>query len=326
MVQYNGDWSDAIKEAPAAMIQGQDVSLAYSGNGASTNDYGLGLAILRHGQDPSVGASWIDHNQGQCEGHVVNAPEFSQTHDVFGPGVVRRIASRDGSQDWMMYHSKTWSTYNRGPGKPGQQDNNLSSHRVIWAKPLNWTSVQCSGEAYAIPSFGVPVSPGTVMPLPSGDTGIVPGPRRVEAEAMVPYGYVMGPTVQNIPRIHGDTDTITHEGPHFSGSAKVRFVAKLAFDEPRNPKQSGLRWNNAPAAQILRVAHASTADSTYGLLINDHFVKTLHLPGTGHWDQFAVSNFYVDIPAGAQIDLNFRLGKNDGAALDYIEVAPNLSA
>lgn len=321
VAHYNFDWSDVIKEAPGAMLQGADVSLAYSGNGAHTDDYGLGLAILQHSQDPSVGTSWLDHNQGECDGDVVNGPEFAQTDRVFGPGVARQTTSLDGTQDWMMYASKTWSTYNRGAGTPGQQDNNEEYHRQIWTQPLNWRSVVCSGQTYAIPSFGTPVAPGTVMPLPSGDTGIVPGPRQIEAETMVPYGFVMGSSIQNLPRINGDTDVITNEGSQFSGTAKMSYIDVLSFDQPQSPQQSGLVWNNAPQAQTLEVAHASVSDANYDLLINGGLVTTLSLPATGDSDQFAISSFAVDIPAGAQIQLNFQLGKNAAADLDYIALA-----
>ena len=108
-------------------------------------------------------------------------PSLRRPAQVFGPGVARQTTSLDGSQDWMFYASKTWSTYNRGAGTPGQQDNNEEYHRQVWTQPLNWRNVVCSGQTYAIPSFGTPVNPGTVMPLPSGDTGIVPGPRRIRS-------------------------------------------------------------------------------------------------------------------------------------------------
>ena len=321
VAHYNFDWSDVIKEAPGAMVQGNDVSLAYSGGGAQTNNYGLGLAILRHGQDPSVGANWIDHNQGECDGDVVNAPEFGQTGQVFGPGVARRTTSLDGSQDWLMYASKTWSTYNRGSGTAGQQDNNEEYHRLVWTKPLGWRDVVCSGDTFTIPSFGTPVVPGAVMPLPSGDTGVVPGPRRIEAEAMIPYGFVMGPSIQNIGRVNGDTDVITHQGSQFSGSAKMSFIDVLSFDQPQTPQQSGLLWNNAPAAQSLQVAHASTSDSNYDLLINGGFVTNLNLPATGGWEQFVESSFPVNVPAGATVQLNYQLGENAASDLDYLGLA-----
>lgn len=141
------DWTDVVAEAPAPAIHDGTVSIVYSGNGAHTVEYALGLVILKAGADPASGASWIDHNRGECDGDVKNGPELMRTERVFGPGVARFTVSPNGSEDWMVYHAKVFETFNRGAGTPGQQDNNEMWARYFNLEPIGWREGDPPGRA-----------------------------------------------------------------------------------------------------------------------------------------------------------------------------------
>ncbi|RZA12211.1 MAG: hypothetical protein EOP10_31775, partial [Proteobacteria bacterium] len=113
IVAYRFDWTDVIVEGAGAVIKDKTVSLLYSGQGAKTSEYALGIALLKNEQDPTNPSNWIDYNRGQCDSDPNRKrAEFAKTKDVWGPGVARVVPSPDGAEDWMVYHSKVWDTYN----------------------------------------------------------------------------------------------------------------------------------------------------------------------------------------------------------------------
>ena len=321
IIKYRFDWTDVIAEAPGMAIQGTNVSVVYSGNGAETSDYALGIGILKAGQNPSNPASWIDHNAGRCDGDVTTQPEFKRTTNVFGPGVFRQLKSADGSQDWMLYHSKIWDTYNRGAGTQGQQDNNQQWTRQINLKPLAWRQVTCGGTSYTIPSMGTPPDEGSSVTAPQGDAGLqtLTGTERIEAELMLPYGIVMGTSMQGIARINNNQDVITPTCACSSG-AKITHLDALSSDQTATPKISGLVWNNAPPASHLTVAAAGSQATNLDLYINGQMVQMLNFPATANSNTFATTSFAVNIPRGAKIDLRYQAGKSVAPDLDYIEL------
>ena len=321
VIKYRFDWTDVITEAPGMAIQGNSVNVVYSGNGAETSDYALGVGILKTGQDPSNPASWINHNASGCDGDVSATAEFLRTPTVFGPGVFRQLKSPDGTEDWMLYHSKIWDTYNRGTGTPGQQDNNQEWTRQINLKPLAWRQVTCGGLPYMIPSMGTPVDTGTSLAAPKGDPGLqtLTAPMRIEAELMLPYGVDMGPTMQAIARISGNQDVITPTCACSSGE-KITHLDALSTDQTANPKISGLIWHNAPQASKLTVAAALPQASNLDLYVNGLMVQTLNFPATADVNTFTATVFPVTVPRGGTIELRYQAGKSVAPDLDYIEL------
>lgn len=322
IARYAFDWTDVIVEAPAPALHGTTASVVYSGNGAETDDYALGVAILKQGADPSLGASWIDHNHGQCDGDVVQAPEFARTAGVLGPGVARFTTSPDGTEDWMLYHSKVFDTFNRGPGTPGQQDNNEMYARMVNAERVGWRDVVCGGASYSIPRMGSPSDAGIRIASPSGDPGLAPGLRRIEAEAMIPFGFVMGGAVQGIARVNGSSEVLVALSAGASNGEKVTHLDALAADVPVAPRRSGLVWRNAVGGGSLTVASASAGAASLDLYVNGAFAQTLDLPSTGGADTVGRTTFPVAIPVGAEIQIVYEQGKSRVADLDYIELAP----
>ena len=94
-----------INEAPQVIIKDETVNLVYSASGSWDNDYALGLMTLDVADDPLERANW----QKEPE------PIFQQTNTVYGPGHNGFAKSKDGSEDWLIYHAARWdhSGWNR---------------------------------------------------------------------------------------------------------------------------------------------------------------------------------------------------------------------
>ncbi len=87
-----------INEAPQVIIKENTVNLVYSGSGSWDNDYALGLLTMATDADPLVKDNW----QKETE------PIFQQTDAVFGPGHNGFAKSKDGTEDWLIYHAARW--------------------------------------------------------------------------------------------------------------------------------------------------------------------------------------------------------------------------
>lgn len=320
-ITYHYDWTDIITEAPGVAIDGNTVTVAYSGNGAQTSLYSVGYSILKMGQDPSLATSWMDYSHNECDGNVHTGPEFAKNANALGVGVARFVKSPDGQEDWMMYHAKVWDTYDPAAGKPEpQQVHNEEYNRYLNLQKFIWQKVTCGGQIYSIPNMGSPQAPGFVQPLPSGDVGLAPRTQtfRIEAESMIPFGTVMGPAIQSLPT--QNTVVISPVTPGASESVLDTYFDALATNDPN--KQSGLISRNTPAGTHLTVASAGTAAGSFDLVIDGKPIQTLTLQATGSATTVMLNKFDVAIPAGCELKLLFTLGKSVPAALDYIEISP----
>jgi hypothetical protein len=309
-----GAWKNVVEEAPCVVEKNGTISLIYSGDGAQTPHYALGIAFCRDGRvlDPE---SWIDWNQDVHPG-----PAFQWDFDkgVFGPGVARVVPSPDGREDWLFYHAKVWDTWNRQnrDDEEGQQTRQMWS-RFINLKKIGWQTVRHAGETFTIPDLGCPDPPGTRLSLPGGDPGVKGGGAiTIEAERMIPFGAVMSDAVQ---KLAGEDDVIKVSDPKASGGAYMAHFEELAADAPGG--RAGLIYRNLPAASRLLVRAASPhPKAACDLVIDGRFAMRLELPGTGSWDVFEDRMFPVALPAGGELRLVFEKGKHSAAAIDLIRL------
>ena len=89
-----------------------------------------------------------EHRPITAGGFVKSGPVFSGASDVYGVGHASFTTSPDGSEDWIVYHSKI----DPAPGW----------NRDIRTQKFAWNS---DGS----PNFGVPVSPGASIAMPAGE-------------------------------------------------------------------------------------------------------------------------------------------------------------
>ncbi len=127
-------------EGPRVLQRNGMTFITASMAGWATKDYHLGLYINNDGNllNPS---SWTFKDN-----------VFNSTDEVWGPGRAAFTKSADGTEDWMIYHSKIWSTDDNG-------------WRQVNIQSFNWN-------ADGTPNFGKPASPLAALDLPSGDPGI----------------------------------------------------------------------------------------------------------------------------------------------------------
>ncbi len=145
---HNADYLwERVSESPAerglnegAQILRRDgwVHLIYSASGSWQPTYKLGMLSIREGQDPMVPSNWIKHPE----------PVFRGNAQVHGVGHAYFTKSPDGTENWIVYHSKVDTV-------PGWQRN-------VRLQPFRWSP---DGK----PVFGEAIPAGVPLPLPSGE-------------------------------------------------------------------------------------------------------------------------------------------------------------
>jgi GH43 family beta-xylosidase len=126
-----------VNEGPEALWNGNKLFLIYSASGSWGDDYCLGQLTWTGGDvlDPK---SWVKHPK----------PVFAGNSKVVSPGHASFVKSRDGSEDWIVYHTARY----RGAGWNRQ----VQIQRFTWNEDGS-------------PKFGEPVATGVPLSLPSGD-------------------------------------------------------------------------------------------------------------------------------------------------------------
>lgn len=126
-----------INEAPQVIIKEDTVNVVYSASGSWDNDYALGLLTMDRQDDPLDTRSWTKESE----------PIFQQTETVFGPGHNGFAKSKDGTEDWLIFHAARWD-------HSGWQ-------RSIRLQPIKWEENKLKLE--------VPLADNETQKLPSGE-------------------------------------------------------------------------------------------------------------------------------------------------------------
>lgn len=126
-----------INEGPQFLLHGGDVFIIYSTRESWLKAYRLGQLRLRSPEaDPLDPTAWRK-----------SGPVFIGTDEVLGVGHASFTTSPDGTEDWIVYHTKVSET-------PGWE-------RVIHMQPFRWN-------AEGAPDFGTPAASGEALAVPSG--------------------------------------------------------------------------------------------------------------------------------------------------------------
>lgn len=132
-----------VNEGPEA-IQNPSGKLfiTYSASGCWTDDYSLGLLALKAGGDPMNAADWTKSP----------TPVFTKSgaNGAYAPGHNGFFKSRDGSEDWIIYHANSQA----GQGCGGTR--NTRMQKFAW-------------NSDGTPAFGEPVKINTPIKKPSGE-------------------------------------------------------------------------------------------------------------------------------------------------------------
>jgi GH43 family beta-xylosidase len=133
----------AVNEGPEALTSsGGQLFLTFSASGCWTDGYSLGLLTLRNGGDPTNPADWTKST----------GPVFSTNagNGAFAPGHNGFFKSRDGTEDWIIYHANTLAGQGCGDAR------NPRMQKYSW-------------NADGTPDFGFPVRINSPLRKPSGE-------------------------------------------------------------------------------------------------------------------------------------------------------------
>jgi GH43 family beta-xylosidase len=131
-----------VNEGAEVLKKDNKVFLVFSASGCWTDDYKMGILTLKDGGNPLNASDWVKDQ----------LPVFTKqpVNNAFGPGHGSFFKSRDGTEDWMIYHANT--TTGQGCG----DKRNIRMQKFTW---------NFSG----LPVFGEPVKTGVPIPVPSGE-------------------------------------------------------------------------------------------------------------------------------------------------------------
>lgn len=88
-----------INEGPVTVVKNNTINLVYSGSPSWENGYCLGLLTARTGTDLLNPKNW----------HKSKNPIFDEGNDVYSPGHNSFVTTKDGKENWMIYHSARYS-------------------------------------------------------------------------------------------------------------------------------------------------------------------------------------------------------------------------
>jgi GH43 family beta-xylosidase len=136
-----------LHEGAEFLVRGDQVFLLYSTRESFLPDYRLGqLRLSSPTSDPMNPASWIK-----------SGPVFTGRGSIYGVGHASFTTSPDGTEDWIIYHSKTRTEL-------GWDDRVIRMQKFIWNPDGS-------------PNFGTPVPSGERIALPAGECSAASGAR-----------------------------------------------------------------------------------------------------------------------------------------------------
>lgn len=128
-----------VNEGPEVLRNGDKLFIIYSASASWADHYCLGqLTWTGTGGDVLDPKSWVKQPTSA----------FSGTDKVISPGHASFVKSRDGKEDWIVYHTA------KHPG--AGWDRQVQAQRFTWGSD-------------GAPDFSEPVAVGLPLPVPSGD-------------------------------------------------------------------------------------------------------------------------------------------------------------
>lgn len=141
-------WESDINEGPFPIYRNGKVSLLYAANAAHLAEYCLGLLVCNDIENILEPTSW----------EKLQEPLLVQDGNVIGPGHGCIVSSPDGTEDWLLYHSKFDHDYTL----PGGWNRVANLLRVTWKDDV-------------IPCFEKIHQHGDEVLAPSGEYGLSEG-------------------------------------------------------------------------------------------------------------------------------------------------------
>ncbi len=131
-----------VNEGPEIIKHGSSTFLVYSASHCNTDDYALGELRMSSTADPLVAANW---SKSATPVFVKNP-----AGGAYGPGHNGFFKSKDGTEDWLVYHA------NSGPNQGCGNARNPRMQKFTW-------------NADDSPNFGAPAAINTALARPAGE-------------------------------------------------------------------------------------------------------------------------------------------------------------
>lgn len=166
-------WEADITEGPFPIVRNGKVSLMYAANAAHLPEYCLALLHCTDPEDILNPGVWEKEPD----------PILVGSGDIIGPGHACIVPSPDGTEDWLLFHSK----FDYDSTLPGGWNRVINLQKVIWdwnGRPT-FAPLTARGEALALPSGEKPAAPGSDICLNLGEA----------ADHLVEYGYYREKTI-----------------------------------------------------------------------------------------------------------------------------------
>lgn len=135
-----------LHEGPQILNRGGKVLIIYSCSGSWQASYKLGLLWMDAEADPLDPKSW----------KKAEKPVFQGTDKVLGVGHASFTQSPDGTEHWIVYHSKISPEH--------------GWKRAVWMQPFTWNTA-------GFPDFGQPAPAGKTLKAPASERPNQPGGR-----------------------------------------------------------------------------------------------------------------------------------------------------
>lgn len=267
-------------EGPRVLQRDGKVFITVSKGDYQSNDYRLSYLMNTDGDFLNPDA-WTRTND-----------VFVATSDVSGPGRAGFVKSPDGTEDWMIYHSRVY------------KDAERNWWRQVNIKKFDWNED-------GTPDFGEPVSPYEWQELPSGDLG---QGEMYQAEDAILYGDItvddthanfQGAGYIHLPKKSGEEASFVVNA---EGAGDYIVGVRYAYGE----KVEG-EYGNNPTTQLPGRAKVN-------VYVNGVHVKTITPDKTAiSWDEWFTASERLRLKAGRNV-ISYRIDYDSigNVNLDYI--------
>ncbi|GAC1596517.1 MAG: glycoside hydrolase family 43 protein [Hymenobacter sp.] len=131
-----------VNEGPEVLQHAGKTFITYSASHCTTDDYTLGLLTASASADPLVAGNWTKST----------TPVFTKnpTNNAYGPGHNGFFVSKDGLENWLLYHANLQARQGCGDAR------NPRMQKFTW-------------NADGSPNFDTPAATGVALPRPGGE-------------------------------------------------------------------------------------------------------------------------------------------------------------
>ena len=275
-------------EGPRAIVHGDQLIMTGATGGFASKNYALTALVYTADAGPiDEKASWKDLG-----------PLFESTADVWGPSRASFTVSADGSENWMMYHSKVFNA----------DDNGV---REVNIKEFTF-------KEDGTPDFGTPPGPSEFLASPAGDPGLG---RAYQAEDWDLAGGASKASEHKNSTGTGYVSGFSEKG------AKASFSVEVPAE---GDYRMLLRYANGVVVAGERQSFPTIYPPGLGMLslyVNGEKIKRSYFYRTTSWDVWIFHGETLRLKEGGnEIRYQFDDGDNGEVILDFATIAKSSSS